>query len=210
MEALIIWFIRLFFRAMNKVFRLFAPVINVVKKYFDYYYLRYYGVETKLGYVDLQGLPIIWKHPKASIKIGKGVTLVSSSKYNIAGINHRTIIAALESDAKIIIEGPFGASGSAIVARKYIFIGKMSGVGANSHIYDNDFHPVKLNSNDPIKSEAVVIGESVWIAANCLILKGVNIGDNAVIAAGSVVVKDVCANSIFAGNPAKLVKRMEE
>ncbi|MCQ6261988.1 acyltransferase [Alcanivorax sp. MM125-6] len=56
-----------------------------------------------------------------------------------------------------------------------------------------------------IKKE-VVIGSGVWIGVNCTIAPGVEIGDGAIIAAGSVLVSDVPAFSIFGGNPAKLIK----
>tara|TARA_B100000900_G_C20487858_1_gene678270 strand:+ start:164 stop:655 length:492 start_codon:yes stop_codon:yes gene_type:complete len=52
----------------------------------------------------------------------------------------------------------------------------------------------------------IIIGNNVWIGANVTILKGVKIGDNSIIAAGSVVVKDIHKNCIVAGNPAKIIK----
>ena len=52
----------------------------------------------------------------------------------------------------------------------------------------------------------ITIGENCWIGRNVSILKGVTIGDNSVIAANSVVTKSIPANSIAAGNPAKVVK----
>jgi acetyltransferase-like isoleucine patch superfamily enzyme len=55
-------------------------------------------------------------------------------------------------------------------------------------------------------SKPVVIGKNVWIGMYARISKGVTIGDNAIIAANAVVTKDVPANSIAAGNPARIVK----
>lgn len=56
----------------------------------------------------------------------------------------------------------------------------------------------------------VIIGNNVWIGAHATILPGINIGNNAVIAAGAVVTKDVLANTVVAGNPAKIIKYLEE
>lgn len=56
----------------------------------------------------------------------------------------------------------------------------------------------------------ITIGNNVWIGGHCAILSGVTIGDNAIVAAGSVVIKDVPANSIVAGNPAKLLRHITE
>lgn len=58
--------------------------------------------------------------------------------------------------------------------------------------------------------KSVHIGNNVWIGGNCTILMGVKIGDNAIIAAGAVVTKDVPANTIVGGVPAKVIKEIEE
>lgn len=52
----------------------------------------------------------------------------------------------------------------------------------------------------------IVLGKNVWVGANVTILQGVTIGDNAVIAAGAVVTKDVAANTVVGGVPAKFIK----
>lgn len=55
----------------------------------------------------------------------------------------------------------------------------------------------------------IVLGKNVWIGSNATILQGVTIGDNAVVAAGSVVTKDVAANTVVGGVPAKFIKNIE-
>ncbi|MCY9060138.1 sugar O-acetyltransferase [Bacillus inaquosorum] len=55
----------------------------------------------------------------------------------------------------------------------------------------------------------IIIGDNVWIGGSCVILAGVTIGDNSVIAAGSVVTKDVPPNSVVAGNPGKVLKHIK-
>jgi len=72
---------------------------------------------------------------------------------------------------------------------------------------DSDFHEYALaDGTIPLKTKEVIIGNNVWIGNNVLILKGVSIGDNAIIAAGSVVTKNVPEGSVVAGNPAKMIK----
>lgn len=60
-----------------------------------------------------------------------------------------------------------------------------------------------------VKSKPIVIGDKVWIGVGCKVLKGVTIGEGAVIAAGSVVVKDVPAWTLWGGNPATFIKKIE-
>lgn len=76
----------------------------------DYNYLLKRGVETEKGFVILIGKPIIRKEKGSTIKIGKGVVLVSDSvsKKNLAGINHPVILATYSSDSEIIIEDCVG------------------------------------------------------------------------------------------------------
>lgn len=188
---------------------LIRPLRTRIKVLFDYCYLAYYGVETKLGYVRLEGLPIIHRHPQARIIVGPQTVLTSHSKYNSAGINHPVILGAIRPGALLHIHGKFGASGSALVAMSAIEIEEGVGIGANSHVYDNDFHPVGWATNTEIKTKPVKIGKNVWVAANCLILKNVVVGDNAVIAAGSVVTSAVEANTVYGGVPARKIKNIE-
>jgi acetyltransferase-like isoleucine patch superfamily enzyme len=61
-----------------------------------------------------------------------------------------------------------------------------------------------------ISTRPVVIGDDVWIGANAVILPGVTIGRHVVVAAGAVVTKDVPENTIVAGVPAKVIKKLEE
>lgn len=81
--------------------------------------------------------------------------------------------------------------------------GTMIGQGTTIVTLNHDLNPqTRLNASPkPVK-----IGKNVWIGASCTILPGVTIGDNAVIGAGSVVVKDVPANKVAVGNPARVVK----
>jgi maltose O-acetyltransferase len=86
-----------------------------------------------------------------------------------------------------------------------IIIGADCMIGQNCAFIDNRSHPV-LNKSP--ESKVIIIGDNVWIAYGCIILKGVHIGCNSVIGAGSVVTKNVPANSFACGNPAIVKKRV--
>ena len=67
-----------------------------------------------------------------------------------------------------------------------------------------------LDDHSILRCKPVIIGENVWIGAETKIMPGVTIGENAVIAGGSVVTKDVPAGAIAGGNPAKVIKYLKE
>ena len=99
-------------------------------------------------------------------------------------------------------------SGTVISAAGSIEIGSKVICGANVTITDTDWHDVKRSQNNlgPPQPAPVSIGSNVWLGLNVVVLKGVTIGDNTVIAANSVVTKDLPENVIAAGQPAKIVK----
>ena len=70
-------------------------------------------------------------------------------------------------------------------------------------------NPIKNKNWDVVKSAPIKICDKVWIGTGAKILKGVTIGEGAVVAAGSVVVKDVAAWTVVGGNPAKKIKDIE-
>lgn len=180
----------------------------------DYNFLIAHGVETEYGYVTLYGEPIIRKAPNSRIRIGKDVILISDSKFNPAGVNHPVILATEKEGAEIILGDGTGFSGTSIVAFSSIKIGNRSGCGVNCNIYDSDFHflesskrPWADSRNAP--SAPIVIGEDTWITSNVTVLKGVTIGDRAVVGAMSLVNKDVPCDSLVAGIPARLIKTIK-
>lgn len=151
------------------------------------------------------------------IIIGDNVQLISSSWRSSAsslahGVKLRTFHPPCMADNKIIIEDGAGLGGTSITARsRTIRIGKNTMFGPDCMVMDSDFHkpwPPTIRSINPgfEDDQDVVIGNNVWIGARCIILKGVTIGDNAVIASGSIVVKNIPPNALAGGNPAKVIK----
>lgn len=65
------------------------------------------------------------------------------------------------------------------------------------------------NTKINIKKNKLIIGENVWIGLNAIILKNTNIGDNSIVAAGSVVKGKFPSNVLIQGNPAKIVRTLE-
>ncbi len=94
--------------------------------------------------------------------------------------------------------------GSVIECRNRIEIGKHCLIGERVKISDSNNH--RINYDGYKISAPVIIGEHVWICNDSIILCGVTIGDGAVVAAGSVVTKDVPARCVVAGVPAKVIR----
>tara|TARA_B110000211_G_C14002293_1_gene519082 strand:- start:380 stop:979 length:600 start_codon:yes stop_codon:yes gene_type:complete len=160
---------------------------------------------------------IIGRHTKISLMFG-------SDKKSISVGDNCKIFGVLISQGggEIQIENNVQVGpGTIIGACESILIKKGALLSNNIKIIDNNNHPVhpldriKMNATpvgDELRSwnysisNPVVIGENTWIGQDSRICKGVTIGDNSIVAANSVVTKDVPANSIVAGNPAKVVK----
>lgn len=106
-------------------------------------------------------------------------------------------------NAELTIKSGYINTNSVIIAGKKITMGENVAIAPGVIIRDSDSH--QINDNESIKE--VVIGNNVWIGTNAIILKGVHIGDGAVIAAGAVVTKDVPPKSLVAGVPAKIIKK---
>ncbi|MBF0386296.1 MAG: hypothetical protein HQL20_00405 [Candidatus Omnitrophica bacterium] len=175
-------------------------------------YCRCCGVELDKG-LRVYGLPILLRHRKAKIILGREVVLNSDPRVNLAGIVRRVILAAPFAASEIVVGDHTGLSGVVIYAARSVRIGAHVNIGANACIYDTDFHPLDWRArrgNDIALavSAPVVIGDDVWIGGNSVILKGVNIGRGAVIGAGSIVTRDVPSGEMWAGNPARFRKKV--
>lgn len=90
-----------------------------------------------------------------------------------------------------------------------ITIGDGSLIGHNAVLATLN-HELLPSARGNLHPAPIVIGKNVWIGANATVLPGVTIGDGAVIAAGAVVTKDVEANTIVGGVPAKFIKKIDD
>lgn len=111
-------------------------------------------------------------------------------------------------DANLHIgENIFLNDGVNICATTSITIGANTKIGDLTYIYDSDFH--QISPDKPVRRLAVSIGSNVWIGANCMVLAGSTIGNNTVIAAGSIVNSDLPADCLAAGSPARVIRYLD-
>lgn len=169
--------------------------------------------KVKFSKITFKGTPFIFN--QGEMELGKGVFIRSSFLSNLIGLNHRAIIISRYSDSKVLIGDNVGISGAVIYARKEITIGDNTQIGANVKIFDNDFHPLEVEARnrhetDKIRSKPVHIGKNCFIGCNAIILKGTKLGDGCVVGAGAVVCGEFPNNAMIAGNPAKLIRIIEQ
>lgn len=122
------------------------------------------------------------------------------------------LLQARDPNATITIgEANAFSNNVSLVANGQISIGDRCAIGDLVTIYDCDFHEVtpQTRGSSPGPIRPVSIGNHVWLGSRVMILKGVTIGDNSVVAAMSVVTKSIPANCVAGGNPAKIIRAIE-
>ncbi|OUN99901.1 acyltransferase [Bacteroides clarus] len=152
-----------------------------------------------------KGKPIFRVLPNSSITIGSHCTFNSSYRSNLIGIYSPCMFSTIKQGAKLEIGEKCGFSGTVIGCAQSIKIGKNVRCGANTMITDSDWH------NDDYRSSSdrpIVIEDNVWLGYGVKILKGVHIGKNSFIGACSIVTQDIPENVIAAGNPCRVIKKI--
>ncbi len=172
-------------------------------------YYWHVPIGTKSKFV---GLTLIKKHYTAKIRIGNSCTFRSSPDSNTIGIKQPCFLSA-SKEGVVSIGSNCGLSGTVIAATKSICIGNRVMFGANVTVTDGDRHSLNAAQRffgEQGSSAPISIGDDVWIGMNSVILKGVTIGEGAVIAANSLVNKDIPAYTIAAGTPAKITNKKSQ
>jgi len=141
------------------------------------------------------------------IEIEQVCTFRSSVRSNLIGVNRPCMISTLGARARISVGACCSFSGTTIAASRSISLGRNVRCGANTTIMDTDWHEDDPRSGTP---QEVVMGDGVWLGLNAIVLKGVTIGENSVIGAGSIVTRSIPANVVAVGQPAKVIKTLDE
>lgn len=149
--------------------------------------------------------------------MGERVTLNASVRRNTLESRGPNILQTVRPGAAISIGNDTGMTSATISSAVAITVGERVLIGAGVLITDNDHHVVSpgkgqqrrfmgLPSTDA--TDAVVIGDDVFIGARAIVLKGVTIGNGSVVGAGSVVTQSIPPFTVAAGNPCRVVKNL--
>lgn len=146
-----------------------------------------------------------------SLSFGKGVIITSGFNRNPIGLGIKTAFH-IARPAKIEIGNKVGISNSLFFALEKITIEDNVLIGGGCQFLDADFHSLSyeervLGGDKQKNSRPILVKEGAFIGAACMIMKGVTIGTRSIVAAGSVVVKDIPSGEIWGGNPAKFIKK---
>lgn len=193
---------------IKEIYRYFRPIVihgsgNRVSS------LSRYG---KGFWIDING-------NNNQVDIAEGC-LLSNTKIRISGDNNRLIInktarfmgpcdITMDGDSKLSVGEDAGIRDVQFVMKDAdIEVGRLCMFSNHILLRNTDSHKVISVEDDQVtnKSRDIRLGEHVWIGQNATILKGVSIGNNSIVALGTIVTKDVPANAIVAGVPSRVVK----
>jgi acetyltransferase-like isoleucine patch superfamily enzyme len=202
------YFIRKFYRLLRviyyKIARLYSWIVSSFKFYLN-------GVKYHRDFVGY-GIPILDINLQGKFSIGKRFWF-NSGKYHAMGGRQQQCYFVVAKGGEMTIGNNVGVTSVAFICHNKISIGNNVKIGINTVIYDTDFHSLDArmrNSNpekiDGVKTKPVIIHEGAFIGGHTTILKGVTIGKNSIVGAGSVVFESIPDEQIWAGNPAKYIR----
>lgn len=186
-------------------------VRNVVQRKNLAYFKKAGARFADINSVQMNGKSYVSIASSSRVQVGRGFILNSGGGYCIDNQPFSRVIVA--PGAELFIGDESGMSNISLLCFCKIEIGSHVNIGAGCLIMDSDFHSLDWKKRGDRKQDIadaqkapVSIGDYVFIGARSIICKGVHIGPRTVIAAGSVVAKDIPADCIAAGNPCKPIR----
>ncbi len=172
----------------------------------------HYNLSFKKKFSSIGSKPMVWGIWNVvvygpNISLGKRVLIVGGNGY-------RTTLTSVNSsggrqgsitigDNVLVMNGVRISSASEIIIEDDCMLANFC------YLMDADWHDLHDRTDSPGKTKSIVLKKGAWIGDSAIICKGVTIGTNSVVGAGSVVRKDVPDNVVVAGNPAQIIKKLD-
>lgn len=197
------------------LFAAFGRLFNIVGGFYDQFlcYALFKGNGIVHGTYRTNGVPYVMVSLGGKLTIGKNFAMNNGIKGNPIGCYDRCTFW-VGKGAVLRIGDNVGISQAALVAIADIIIGNNVKIGGGTSIFTSDFHAldpkIRASSEDlrHRKCAPVIIEYNAFIGARSMILKGVKIGKNSIVGAGSIVTKSVPENEIWVGNPARFIRKV--
>jgi acetyltransferase-like isoleucine patch superfamily enzyme len=139
--------------------------------------------------------------------------VVFGANVNAWAHEERNVLLTFDPDATIQIGSNVRLNGVGLMAKRGITIGNDCILGSTL-LVDTDFHSIRrdraTNPDAPVASAPIIVEDNVWLAGQTVVLKGVRIGRNSVVGFRAVVTRDVPPDVVVAGNPAKVVRHLDD
>lgn len=202
---------------MRLFLRLVRRLVRYITVLFDFFYLRYLLYINGVFYESIQshGCPYICVLPGGKCVLGRNLSMNNGLRFNPIGYPQPCQLV-VTNGATLRIGKNVGISQASIICHHSITIGDYVKIGGGVKIYDTNFHSLdpavrRCHRQDMLEKKCapVFIDHDAFIGAGSIILSGVTIGANSVVAAGSVVVKNIPSNEVWGGNPAKYIKTLK-
>lgn len=202
-------------KLLNIVYKIAKKILNLISSGISLVATKivFNGNTVSYSSFHTNGIPYVMVARGGTFSIGKNFAMNNGIKGNPIGCYERCTFF-VDKGAEIVIGAHVGISQTALISHCSIRIGNNVKIGGGTCVYTTDFHSldpiIRASSEDQKhrKSAPVTIEHDVFIGARCIILKGVTIGENSIVGAGSVVTKSIPANEIWAGNPAKFIRKI--
>jgi acetyltransferase-like isoleucine patch superfamily enzyme len=180
-------------------------------RFFFKYKTEYCYKKFRKKFASIKGHPVVWGIWNVvvygpNIHLGKNVVIVGADgcRTNLTTISYHG-----QEGSIIIGDNVLVMNGVRISSASRVEIGDDCMLANFCYITDADWHDIYDRTSSPGGTAPVILEKGVWIGDSAIICKGVRIGENSVVGAGSVVRKDVPANVVVIGNPAQVVKELD-
>jgi acetyltransferase-like isoleucine patch superfamily enzyme len=171
-----------------------------------------YNLSLKKKFSSIGSVPMVWGIRNVvvygpDISIGERVLIVAAPGYRttLTTVSHGKGSGRIAIGNDVLV-----MNGVRVSSAGSIDIGDECMLANFCYVMDSDWHDIYNRGSVPGSVKPVTLERNVWIGDSAIICKGVTIGENSIIGAGAVVTKDVPANVVAAGNPARIVKKLDK